>query len=342
MLQATMVEPGKIEFNEVEIPDIKEDEVLIEMKRIGVCGSDIHVYYGEHPYTSYPVVQGHEVSGRIVKVGSKVKDFKKDDKVVVRPQVVCGECYPCRHGDYNICDNLKVMGFQTGGLAKEYAAVEQSKVLKIPNEISYDKGALVEPLAVAAHAVSKADMDLDGKNVIVLGAGTIGNLVGQVAKAKGANVLITDLSDYRLEKAKNCGIDYTVNTKEKSLNKAISEYYGADKADLILECVGAEATINQAINNARKGSKIVVVGVFPKKANVDFGLVQDRELTLDGTLMYKEKDYIEAIELISKDRICADEMITDHFKFKEYKKAYEYIEEQGDKVMKVMINVDEV
>ena len=342
MLQAKMVQPGEIVFEEVDKPDVKKDDVLIEMKRIGVCGSDIHVYHGEHPYTTYPVIQGHEVSGKVVETGSNVNEFKQGDKVVVRPQVVCGECYPCLHGDYNICNNLKVMGFQTGGCAKEYVSVEKSKVLKIPDHLSYDKGALVEPLAVACHAISKADMDLDGKNIVVLGAGTIGNLVGQVAKAKGANVLITDLSEYRLEKAKNCGIDFPVNTSEVKLENAIEEHFGPDKADLILECVGAEATINQAINNARKGSKIIVVGVFPKKASVDFGLVQDRELTLDGTLMYKEEDYIEAIDLISKDKICADEMITDYFKFKEYKKAYEYIEEQGDKVMKVMIKVDEV
>ena len=340
MLQATMVEPGKIEFTEVEIPKVKEDEVLIKMKRIGVCGSDIHVYYGEHPYTSYPIVQGHEVSGKVVETGSKVQELMVGDKVVVRPQVVCGDCYPCRHGDYNICDNLKVMGFQTGGLAKEYVSVKNSKVLKIPDKISYDKGALVEPLAVAVHAISKANMNLKDKNIIVLGAGTIGNLVGQVAKAKGANVLITDLSKYRLKKAEECGIDYTVNTREIKLEEAIIEHFGPDKADLILECVGAEATINQAINNARKGSKIIIVGVFPKKTKVDFGLVQDRELTLDGTLMYKEEDYLEAIDLITDNQIAADELITDHFKFINYKSAYEHIEKKGDKVMKVMIDID--
>lgn len=340
MLQAVMTKPGKIEFVEADIPEINNDEVLVKVMRIGICGSDIHVYYGQHPYTSYPVIQGHEFSGLVVEVGSNVKKVSKGDKVVVQPQVFCGKCYPCRHGDYHICDDLKVMGFQTDGWAREYFKAHQSKVIKVPENMSYDVAAIVEPLAVACHALGKSGMDLAGKNILVLGAGTIGNLVAQAAKAQGAEkVIITDLSDFRLELARRCGIDLAVNGAEVDLAQIIEKEFGPDKADLILECVGVESTITQAVDNARKGSAIIVVGVFPEKVKVDLGLVQDRELRLIGTLMYKEEDYHQAIDLLSRNKINVDLLITDYFDFKDYKKAYEHVDKQGDKAIKVMIKL---
>jgi Threonine dehydrogenase and related Zn-dependent dehydrogenases len=340
MLQAIMTSPGIIEFKEIPVPGLKTGEVLVKIMRVGVCGSDIHVYHGKHPYTSYPVVQGHEVSGEIAAIGEGVSHFKVGDKVTIQPQVVCGKCYPCTHDSYHICDVLKVMGFQTTGMASEYFAVDAQKVLKLPDNISFDEGAMVEPLAVAVHALGRSGMDLSGKKVLVLGAGTIGNLVAQTAKGLGAaSVMITDLSEFRLSKAKECSIDHCINTSKQDLSKALLENFGEFKADLILECVGVNTTISQAIENARKGSDIIVVGVFGDKAMVDMGLVQDRELRLIGTLMYKEKDYIKAIELISSGKMKLNPLITDHFEFKDYLKAYEHIEKKKDQVIKVMIDI---
>lgn len=341
MLQAVMTSPGKIEFNEVMIPEINASEVLIKIMRIGVCGSDIHVYHGKHPYTSYPVVQGHEVSGEIAKVGMDVKNLKVGDKVTIQPQVVCGKCYPCTHGKYHICDELKVMGFQTTGMASEYFKVDAKKVLKLPDDMSFDEGAMIEPLAVAVHALGRAG-DVKGLKILVLGAGPIGNLVAQTAKGLGAkSVMITDLSDYRLGKAKECGIDFCINTKEQDLEKALLDNFGPFKADLILECIGINVTMSQAINNARKGTDIIVVGVFGEKASTDLGLVQDRELRLIGTAMYQEQDYITAIELIEQGKIKLKDLITNHFTFKDYLKAYEHIEAKKDQVMKVIIDIQE-
>jgi L-iditol 2-dehydrogenase len=340
MLQAVMTEPGKIEFRDVEKPAVGDDQVLIEMKRIGVCGSDIHVFHGMHPYTSYPVVQGHEVSGVIAEVGSRVEDLAVGDKVTFTPQLTCGRCYPCTHGMYHICESLKVMGFQTGGAAQEFFAVDADKVLKVPDHVSLDQAAMVEPVSVAVHALSRAGEDLQGKKVLVLGAGTIGNLVAQVAKASGASaVMITDISDYKVEKAKACGIDFVVNSWEEDLTQAILRDFGPDRADLILECVGVQDTITQAVENARKGTTIVVVGVFGQKPVADLGLVQDRELSLVGTLMYQKQDYERAIELVAGGRLCLDQMITHRFPFKEYLEAYEMIEASGGQYMKVMIDL---
>ncbi len=340
MKQQIMVEPGKIEFQEIPIPELNENDVLIKIMRLGICGSDIHVYHGIHPYTPYPVTQGHEVSGMIEKVGSKVTNFKLGDIVTIQPQVVCGECYSCTHGKYHICDNLKVMGFQTTGMASEFFVTDAKRVLKLPDDISYEQGAMIEPMAVACGVFTKTD-DLHGLNIIVLGAGPIGNLTAQTAKALGAkSVLITDVSDYRLEIAKKVGIEHTINTLKQNLSEEIVKAFGPDKADVIIECVGIKQTIDDAIQNARKGTDIIIVGVFGEKPAIDLAAVQTNELRLIGMLMYQTKEYLQAIELVHSGKIQLEPLMTKHFKLEDYDKAYQYISERKDKVMKVFIDVN--
>ena len=205
MLQQVMTAPGQIEFREVPMPEPAPGEALIKIMKIGVCGSDIHVYHGEHPFTSYPITQGHEVSGLVEKLGEGVTGLTVGQKVTIQPQVVCGECYPCRHGKYNLCEKLKVMGFQTTGVASHYFAVDAKKVTPLPEGMGLDEGAMIEPLAVAVHAVRRAG-DVTGQDICVLGAGPIGILVAQAAKGMGARrVMVTDVSSLRLDKAKECG-----------------------------------------------------------------------------------------------------------------------------------------
>lgn len=339
MKQAIMTSPGVIEYREVPVPQVGDDQIKVRMKRIGVCGSDIHVNHGKHPYTSYPVVQGHEVSALVVETGKNVTNVKVGDKVTIQPQVVCGECYPCTHGMYNDCEVLKVMGFQTTGMASDYFVTEAAKALKLPDDMSWDHGAMIEPLAVAVHAIRRFG-DVAGKKVLVLGGGPIGNLVAQTANAMGAEkVMISELSAYRLETAVKCGIS-TVNPAEQNLRDEIFNFFGKDGADVIFECVGINPTMDQAITYARKGSDIVVVGVFGDLGTINMGFVQDHELRLIGTAMYREEDYIKAIELVGEGKIAFDPLITDHIDFDEYKKAYDLIDQQKDKAMKVIIVMD--
>ena len=166
MLQQVMTEPGKIIFREIPVPEIGDGQVLVKIMDIGVCGSDIHVYHGKHPFTKYPVTQGHEVSGEIVKCGANVEGLTVGQKVTIEPQVYCGKCYPCRHGKYNLCEELKVMGFQTTGTASEFFAVDAKKVTPIPKSMSFEEGAMLEPLAVAVHAVRQMG-DVTGVDVCV-------------------------------------------------------------------------------------------------------------------------------------------------------------------------------
>lgn len=338
MKQAVMTAPGQIMVREIEAPTPGPGEVLLKIHRIGVCGSDVHVYHGKHPYTGYPVVQGHEFSANIEAVGPGVSGLKPGMKVTSMPQIVCGECAPCRRGDYHICDQLKVQGFQAPGCGQEYWVTTAASIIPLPDTFSYEQGALVEPVSVAMHATSRAG-SLAGRRVAVLGAGPIGNLVAQAARADGAKVLITDLSAYRLEIARQCGLENTSNAREESLADAARRVFGADGFDVALECVGVEPTMTAAIANIQKGGTIVVVGVFGEKPRIDMGLVQDRELNLHGTLMYQKRDYERAVELIASGAIKTEPLMSIHFSIDDYLEAYRYIETQGDKTMKVFIDV---
>jgi L-iditol 2-dehydrogenase len=339
-----MTKPGAIEFRNEPRPVLGEGQVLLKVGRIGVCGSDIHVWHGLHPYTSYPVVQGHEVSGRIEELGPGAAQaapaLKIGSLATFMPQLTCGTCYPCRSGGYNICDSLRVMGFQAPGAAQDYFAVAADKVVPLPAGLSAEAGAMIEPAAVAAHALRRGG-GVSGKRVAVVGAGPIGNLVVQIAKAQGAReILVADKSAYRLELALECGADHAIDPASESLADAVAKRFGSDKADLVLECVGVEATMTQAVAAARKGTTIVVVCVFGAKPTVDLGLVQDRELSLVGTLMYKAEDYAEAIALAASGKMALDRLVTDRFRFEDYADAYRHIEKAGDRAMKVMITLD--
>ncbi len=339
MLQQVMTEPGRIEFREVSVPEPGAGQVLIKIMEIGVCGSDIHVYHGEHPFTSYPVTQGHEVSGIIERLGEGVNGLSVGQKVTIQPQVVCGECWPCRNGKYNLCESLKVMGFQTTGTASEFFAVDAEKVTPLPEEMSLEEGAMIEPLAVAVHAVRRAG-DVRGKDICVLGAGPIGILVAQAAKGLGAGrVMVTDVSALRIEKAKECGADIVVNTKERDFGEAFLEFFGPDKADVIYDCAGNDITMGQAIKYARKGSTIILVAVFAKMANIDLAVLNDHELDLNTSMMYRSEDYEKAIELAAGGKVRLLPLLSKRFPFKEYLEAYKYIDENRESTMKVLIDV---
>ena len=315
MLKAVMTAPGEIEFRDVEVPVPGENEVLIKIRRIGICGSDIHVYHGKHPFTGYPVTQGHEVSGDVVGVGAGATRVRAGQKVTIEPQVFCGKCHPCRHGKYNLCEELKVMGFQTEGMAAEYFCVDESKVTVLPEELSYDEGAMIEPLAVAVHAVRRFG-DMEGKNVAVLGAGPIGILVAQAAKGMGAaRVMVTDILPTRLEKA-------------------------PDKADVIYDCAGNDTTMGQAIQHARKGSTIILTAVFARLAKVDLAVLNDHELDLNTTMMYRHEDFVKAIELVRQKKVDLRPLMSGHFPFRQYSETYRHIDGNRETSMKILIDMD--
>jgi L-iditol 2-dehydrogenase/threonine 3-dehydrogenase len=340
MRQAIMISPGKIEFRDIPKPEkLESGEVLLKIERIGVCGSDIHVFHGEHPATPYPVVQGHEYSAVVAAVGEKVSAVKPGMKATAWPQLVCGVCGPCLRGQYNACQELKVQGFQAPGVAQDYFVVPEERIIPIPDSMSFDQGALVEPAAVGAHSTGRTT-GIEGKNVVVSGAGTIGNLVAQFAKARGAaRVLITDISDYRLGIARECGIEGLLNVAETPFEEGVKSFFGKEGFQVGFEAAGVQASLDVLMANVEKGGDIVILGVYSQNPTVNMYFLGEHELNLFGSMMYRKEDYEEAVRMIDSGKIVTTPLISKHFNFESYPEAYSYIEKQGDKTMKVMIDL---
>ena len=343
MRQAILVEPKHIEFKEVAEPkaaDLTAHQVLVNIKRIGICGSEIHSYHGLHPATFYPVVQGHEYSGVVMAVGSEVTVCKPGDHITARPQLVCGKCNPCKRGQYNVCEHLRVQAFKADGAAQDFFVVDDDRVAKLPEGMSLDYGAMIEPSAVGAHASNRTDVK--GKNVVVSGAGTIGNLIAQFCIARGAkNVLITDVSDLRLAKARECGIKHTLNITKKTLKEAAQELFGEEGYQVGFEVAGVEVSIRSLMETIEKGSDIVVVAVFAKDPALSMFYLGEHELRLIGSMMYRHEDYLTAIDYVNKGIVNLKPLVSNRFAFEEYDDAYKFIDTHRETSMKVLIDFEQ-
>jgi L-iditol 2-dehydrogenase/threonine 3-dehydrogenase len=345
MRQAVMTSPGQIEFRDVPDPQPGPGQVLLRVRRIGICGSDVHVWHGRHPFTKYPVVQGHEFSATVEAVGEGVagigealEGLEPGVRATARPQVVCGECRACRSGRYNICYDLKVEGFQAPGCAQELFVTDADRLVVLPDEFTFEQGAMVEPASVAVHATVRPG-EVVGRNAVVLGVGTIGNLVAQMARCRGADVLATDVSDFRLDVARRCGIEATSNAGSEPLAEAVGRVFGEEGFDLAFDCAGAEAAVNAAIESISKGGTIVVVAVYGERPRVNLACVGEWELRMIGSLMYRHEDYEEAVRRIAAGEVVTEPLDSKHFPFEDYGAAYEFIEAEGPQAMKVFIEL---
>jgi 2-desacetyl-2-hydroxyethyl bacteriochlorophyllide A dehydrogenase len=340
MRQAIMVSPGIIEYHDIPEPGhLNENEILLEIKKIGICGSDIHVFHGNHPATPYPVVQGHEYSAIVKTTGKNVTRVKLGMKATARPQLVCGECGPCKRGQYNTCQKLRVQGFQAPGVAQDLFVVTEDRIIGFPDSMTLEQGAMIEPAAVGAHSTNRIS-NLKGKNVVVSGAGTIGNLVAQFAVARGAGkVLITDISDYRLNIANQCGIGGTLNVKNISFEEGIRSFFGKEGFQVGFEAAGVQPSLDVLMQFVEKGGDIVILGVYSQNPVVNMFYLGEHELNIYGSMMYRREDYEAAVEMIASGEIMTGPLITRSFPFNQYHEAYKFIEEQGDRCMKVIIDL---
>jgi len=224
-------------------------------------------------------------------------------------------------------------------VAQEYFIVPEERIILLPDSMSLDQGALVEPAAVGAHSTGRAT-DIKGKNVVVSGAGTIGNLVAQFAKARGAGrVLITDISDYRLEIARECGIEGTLNVAITPFAEGVKDFFGASGFQVGFEAAGGQASLDVLFAHVEKGGDIVILGVYSENPTVNMYYLGEHELNVFGSMMYRKEDYEEAVYMISRGKIKTAPLITRHFPFEQYLDAYHFIEDQGAETMKVMIDM---
>ncbi len=336
---ATMTAPKKIQFSQGDIPECKAGQLRLKIQRIGICGSDIHVWHGQHPFTSYPIIQGHEFVGIIDGIGSDLdeKDFPLGQLATTMPQIVCKNCNPCLAGQYNICENLKVRGFQANGCGQDYFVTDAERVFILPCDFSLNQGVFMEPVAVAAHAVGRLG-NIENENIIITGAGPIGNLIAQLAQRKGANVLLLDLEEERLKIAQKCGIKHVGNVGKQSLAQIAEKLFSRGGYKIAIEASGAEAALQSVIPSIEKGGTILLVGVYAQPVTVDMARASEHELTIKGSMMYWEKDWHNALQYL-KDGLSIEAMVTNSFAFEQWMEAYAYIDKNRSTSLKVMITL---
>lgn len=338
MTEAVLEAPHTITIQDASVPVPCAGEALLAPERVGICGSDMHAWHGLHPFITPPVVPGHEFSATVCTAPDGC-GFRPGDRVTVEPNLVCGRCIHCREGRYNICDHLKVIGCQSPGAMADYVAVPVEKLIRLPDSVNFEDACLIEPLAVAIHALKRARFQ-SGESVLILGAGTIGLMCLQAARALGAGVkIVTDLQDWRLQLARTLGADATLRADDPDIHDSIRETMGPDGADIILECVGLPSAMKQAVNASRKGGRIVVVGVHGEPVDLNVGLVQDWELDVYGSLMYTRADFEQALDLIERGEAQTQPFVTHRFPLAEAARAYETLDNPDARALKALIIV---
>ncbi|MET3506919.1 zinc-binding dehydrogenase [Halalkalibacter oceani] len=332
---------GHLHIQEKPEPVPGENQVKIEVKYAGICGSDIHTYEGHYKVRT-PVTLGHEFSGEIVEVGAGVKDIKVGDRVTSETTFeVCGECRYCQSGDYNLCPHRKGLGTQVDGGFAKYLIARKESLHHLPEGVDYQSAAMTEPLACTYHAVAKTKIE-NGDLVVVIGPGPIGLFTAQVAKSRGARVIITGLTndELRLKKAKELGIDYVVNTQEedvKELVRSLTDGYGAD---VVYECSGAAAAAKQGLDLLRKKGQYGQVGLFAT-AEVSFDLekIIQKEIRVVGSRSQKPADWEPSLALLNEGQVNAKALVTHEFPITQWESAYQAI--KSGEAIKVLLVPEE-
>jgi L-iditol 2-dehydrogenase len=304
----------KLAIVEYPEPEIGPDDILVRVASCGICGSDVHGFDGGSGRRIPPIIMGHEASGTVAKAGSNVKRFKQNDRVTFDSMINCGRCMYCRKGQPNLCTDRRVLGVSCGdyrrhGAFAEFVAVPQHIVYAIPETVSFDQAAMVEPVSVALHAANLAEASL-GDCCVVVGAGMIGLLTVQAMRVKGCGLIISvDLDDSRLKLAKTSGADVTINAKDADVPARVRELTGGEGADIVMEAVGANATVLSSIDSVRKGGTVVLIGNVTKDTTLPLQSIVTREVRLQGSCA-SANDYPACLDLMGRGAFKVKPMIS--------------------------------
>jgi L-iditol 2-dehydrogenase len=332
----------KFDYMDVEKPKIGADDVLINVKACAICGSDVHGYDGQSGRRIPPIIMGHEASGVIAEVGENVTKYQAGDKVTFDSTIYCGECYYCKQGLINLCENRMVLGvscsdYRNEGAMAEYVAIPSRILYRIPGGVTFNQAAMVEPLSIAVHAVRISPVKI-GYKAVVLGAGTIGLLLIQCLKTAGCSeIIVVDLDDSKLETAKKFGATQTIGKEEADTTSRILKLTNGRGADIAFEAVGINPTFNTAVACVRRGGSVVLVGnVSPK---VDFPLQScvTRQISLFGSCA-SAGEYDICLDLISRHKVDVDSLISQAVPLSEGGIWFDKLHAQEPGLIKVVLN----
>jgi threonine dehydrogenase-like Zn-dependent dehydrogenase len=329
--------PNVAKTENIEEPHCGKDEALIRVHSAGICGTDLTIFAGKHPRAKAPLVMGHEFAGEIVEIkSSKIySEIVVGDKVTVYPLLTCGHCWACRNEVNHVCRNLKLIGIDRDGAFAEYVNVPLDLILKYPKNLTYDQGALIEPLAVGVHAVEMAG-EFDWQTAVVIGSGPIGLLVALCLRQAGIETIITsDINAYRLNRSKKLGFT-SFNSAEHDLVEFVNEVSRGEGADIVFECAGSGPAALQMCELVRPRGKVVVVSTHKEPQPVDLQRINFREITMIGTRVYTRNSYQKALQMIKS--LPLDELISHRLDIGNAVEGFELMQKPED-VCKVIINI---
>lgn len=336
-----LTEYKQLELTEIPQPEIGPEDLLIQVQACGICGSDIHGWDGSSGRRIPPLVMGHEAAGIVATVGSNVTEFTEGDRVTFDSMVSCGDCWFCRRGDANLCENRMVLGVSCGdyrryGAFAEFISVPQRIVFRIPDSLSFEHAAMIEAVSVAVHAANRTPVTL-GDTAIVVGSGMIGLLVIQAIRLAGCSrVIAIDINDHRLEVAKSLGADITINAAEADVPARVRELTKGRGADVALEVVGTPVTIQSAIACTRKGGSVTLVGNVTPEIGLPLQEVVTREISLIGTCGCNG-EYPACIELLEAGTIQVEPLITARASLEEGAAWFQRLYDGEPNAMKVLL-----
>lgn len=314
--------PDVVEVVTEAVPEVGADEALVSLLVSGVCGSDTHAMHGHHPAMKLPYYPGHEVVGIVEAVGSNVTGLAVGTRVTPEPTLPCGHCKMCRSNRENVCENLEFFGcgFREGGMADLFT-VRADRLHVVPDDLSDLAAALIEPLATPVHAVRLAG-DIEGKTVVILGAGTIALLVLATAKFRGARTIVmTDVLDSKRALALKLGADAVVDAADPNVAALVIAELG-ETADFVFDCVSIQPTFDSAVDMIGKGGTIVIVGIPQKPILVPMATLQDRQNRIQGAATYIAEDYADAIEIIRSGGVSVEDMISSTYPISDAQNAF--------------------
>jgi L-iditol 2-dehydrogenase len=341
MKAAFLEKPRQIRLREIPIPSIGLEDVLVRTKSVGICGSDFH-YWKTGTIGSFtirePQILGHELSGEVAEIGKNVTNLKVGDRVIVEPGAPCRKCRFCKIGRYNLCSTKRFMSDPpTPGAFAEYVAWPSDLVYKLPDNMSFDEGALVEPFAVGVYAVNRAQVAL-GDIVMIMGAGPVGQMALQAAINAGASqIYVADIDDWRLERATALGATAAINARGDVFEQ-IQALTGANFIDATIEASGSMEATNQAVKITRRGGTIVLLGLY-EKTEFTYSLldVLMKELTVTGSYDYANV-FPRSLALMASRKFDANSLITHHLPIEEIEKGFTIIDKKTDHVLKVLVH----
>ena len=336
MKAITIVKPGLVEIREVEKPVPGKDEALLRPLYGGICGSDLNSYRGNNAYMAYPRVPGHEFSCEIVEIGENDRGFKVGDIVTANPYFNCGKCYSCQRGLVNACMSNQTMGVQREGGFSEYMVMPVSRLID-GKGLDAKTLALIEPFCIGYHGIQRAGVK-DGDRVLVVGAGTIGVLAAIAAKSRGAKVWICDVAPKKLEYALRFGLDGTIlNDGPEALGKAVDDITDGNGFDVTVECVGLPSTLQNCLDAACFGGRVAVIGVGKHNIDLDFTIIQKKELNIFGSRNALTRDFEALIDTVKAQNLKLEDVVTNVYDFQDAAKAFEDFHQNAGSMLKVMI-----